>query len=54
MADFITELKKVYNLEKQIAELEASRNLATSVAGQKIAAKQGELTTAKQALLDTV
>lgn len=54
MADFITELKKLYKLEKQLSALESERNLAASVAGQNIAAKQAELTTAKKALFDTV
>jgi len=49
MADFLTELKKLYKLEHELEALENARNTAYGSAGQAIAAKQAEVTTAKQA-----
>jgi hypothetical protein len=50
MADFLTELKKLYKLENELGELEKSRANAYSAAGQAIAAKQAEVTTQKKAV----
>lgn len=50
MADFLTELKKLYKLEKELADLEAARGNAFTSAGMAIASKQAEVTTAKQAV----
>jgi len=49
MADFLTEIKKQYKPEKELGDLEAARAAAYSSAGQAIAAKQAEVTTAKRA-----
>lgn len=48
MADFIDELKKQKKLEKELDDLEASRALAYSNAGQAIASKQAEVTKSKK------
>lgn len=48
MADFLTELKKVVKIEKELEVLEAARATAYSTAGQVIASKQAQVTKAKQ------
>jgi len=48
MADFIAELKKKVKLEKELEELEVARGTAYSAAGMEIAAKQAEVSKAKQ------
>ena len=48
MADFLTELKKVYKAEKELADLESARQTEYCAAGQAIAAKQAEVTKAQK------
>jgi hypothetical protein len=52
MADFTTELKKLYKLQAELEALETARNDAYCAAGQSIAAKQAEVTAAKKAAQD--
>ena len=47
--DFVAKLESVYKLKKELAALESARAAAFSAAGQDIAAKQGEVTTAEAA-----
>lgn len=46
---FVTALESLYKLKKELAALESARATAYAAAGQDIATKQGELTTAEAA-----
>lgn len=54
MADFIELVKAYYRKEKELQALEAARAITIQNEGQKIAAKQAEVSVAKKAMFDAL
>ena len=54
MPEFVELVKAYYKKKKELRVLEQARAIAVQEHGQKIAVKQGEVTTAEQAIFDAL
>jgi len=52
MTDFEDKLKTLYRKKREIADLEKQRSESNSLAGQKIAQKQAEISQAEKEVMD--